>query len=132
MSGRYLAGEVVEGKKLGRTIGFPTANLLVNERFLQEQGVYAVHVYHHYRRYRGIMNIGTRPSFKDGTHATVEVHIIGLDENLYGEMLYVEKVAMLRGEQAFSNIEALKAQLTQDKEEALKVLSEFEELRRAI
>ncbi|MDZ8188899.1 MAG: bifunctional riboflavin kinase/FAD synthetase [Nostoc sp. ChiSLP02] len=125
-----LLGVVVQGQQLGRTIGFPTANLqLPKEKFLPRQGVYAVRVYLlgetpdvSPTEILGVMNIGNRPTV-NGAAASVEVHLLDWSGDLYGKKLAVELVKFLRPEQKFPSLEALKAQIQLDSIVAREVLS---------
>ncbi|MCJ8166428.1 bifunctional riboflavin kinase/FAD synthetase [Pontibacter sp. E15-1] len=118
-----LTSVVVEGDRLGRTIGFPTANLALpaNHKQVPGQGVYAVWVRHAQEKHPGMMNIGMRPTV-EGTTLTLEVHILGFDRDIYGQTLTVEFVALLRHEQKFDGLEELKAQLALDKEQTKQLL----------
>ena len=116
-----LIGKVVTGEKLGRTIGFPTANLqLPKDKFLPCKGVYAVRVsilneisdqYEHHCL--GVMNIGSRPTV-NGANLSVEVHLLDWAGDLYDKTLRVRLEKFLRPEQKFSGLEALKNQIQQD------------------
>jgi riboflavin kinase / FMN adenylyltransferase len=119
-----LTSVVEEGNKLGRTIGFPTANLALpaSHKLIPANGVYAVWVRHDGARLPGMMNIGTRPTV-DGSRLTLEVHLLHFTGDLYGHTLTVEFVEMLRHEQKFDGLDALKAQLAKDREATEKVLS---------
>lgn len=114
-----LVGQVVQGQQLGRTIGFPTANLkLPDEKFLPKQGVYAVRVYctaigATERPLLGVMNIGYRPTV-DGTQQTVEVHLLNWTGDLYDKTLTVSLESFLRSEQKFASLDELKAQIQID------------------
>ena len=121
-----LSGTVVEGKKLGRTIGFPTANIALDftEKLIPKNGVYAVLVLVEGKRHKGMMNIGVRPTVS-GTGLTLEVNIFDLNADLYGQTIVVEFVKYIREEQKFANIEALIAQLGKDKVEANETLEKF-------
>lgn len=118
-----LTSTVVEGNKLGRTIGYPTANLALppSHKLIPANGVYAVWVKLENERFPGMMNIGIRPTV-DGTHLTLEVNILNFDRDIYGYTLTVEFVEQLRKEQKFNGLEALKAQLAKDKEATMRVL----------
>jgi riboflavin kinase/FMN adenylyltransferase len=123
-----LTGLVIQGQQLGRTIGFPTANLqLPKDKFLPHQGVYAVlisilgEVSDTSAQYLGVMNIGYRPTV-DGSHSSVEVHLLDWSGNLYGQKLIVQLVEFLRPEQKFPSIEALRTQIQFDCTQARKVL----------
>ncbi|MEM8829487.1 MAG: bifunctional riboflavin kinase/FAD synthetase [Cyanobacteria bacterium P01_G01_bin.19] len=109
-----LEGTVVTGQQLGRTIGFPTANLkLPSEKFLPKYGVYSVNVFCNKTVIKGVMNIGCRPTV-DGAAPTVEVHLLNWSGDLYGRELKVDLIEFLRPEQKFDSVEALKQQITQD------------------
>ncbi len=111
-----LVGTVVTGKQLGRTIGFPTANIdLPIEKFLPSNGVYAVKVYiaEDKSPIPGVMNIGNRPTV-NGTNQSVEVYLIDWSGDLYGKILTVELEQFLRPEQKFESLDALKAQIIKD------------------
>ncbi|GAB2535026.1 bifunctional riboflavin kinase/FAD synthetase [Rufibacter soli] len=118
-----ITGTVVQGKQLGRTIGFPTANIEVSEKtkLVPAHGVYAVKVKTSQGDYKGMLNIGTRPTV-DGTHQTIEVHLFNFQADLYGQEITVSFMAYLRPEQKFSGVEALTLQLRQDRTLALQVL----------
>ncbi len=118
-----LTSVVEQGDRLGRTIGFPTANLAVpsNHKLVPGQGVYAVWVRHAQEKHPGMMNIGTRPTV-DGTKLTLEVHILHFDREIYGQTLTVEFKKLLRPEHKFENLEALKAQLELDKAQTEQLL----------
>ena len=117
-----LIGTVVVGDRLGRTLGFPTANLsmLDSDKLIPASGVYAVHVLlqkgGQKREYKGMMNIGYRPTV-NGKERRIEVHIFKFDEDIYNEILVVSLVAHTRKELKFAGLEALKTQLHKDKEE---------------
>nr|WP_199319622.1 bifunctional riboflavin kinase/FAD synthetase [Dolichospermum sp. FACHB-1091] len=116
-----LTGEVVTGQKLGRTIGFPTANIqLPKDKFLPRHGVYAVEVIIHNQtpdtdpiQQLGVMNIGNRPTV-NGIDTRVEVHCLNWSGDLYGKILEIQLVRFLRPEQKFPSLEALKNQIQLD------------------
>lgn len=114
-----LWGTVVRGRQLGRTIGYPTANMAVANplKLVPANGVYAVQVWHNEQKYGGMLNIGTRPTV-DGTNRTIEVHIFDFDEDIYDQTLQVNFVQRLRNEQKFDGLDALIAQLKKDEQEA--------------
>ncbi len=111
-----LSGIIVKGKQLGRTIGFPTANIQVREiaKLIPSDGVYAVKVYYKKESFGGMLNIGNRPTV-DGTYQTVEVNIFDFDQEIYGENLTVEFLQKIRNEQKFNGLDELKAQIAKDK-----------------
>ncbi|MGD1920749.1 MAG: riboflavin kinase, partial [Pleurocapsa sp.] len=109
-----LIGTVVTGQQLGRTIGFPTANLeLPAEKFLPRYGVYSVDVFVNKNIVKGVMNIGCRPTVA-GDFPTIEVHLLNWSGDLYGQSLKVNLIEFLRPEQKFDSVEALKQQITKD------------------
>jgi riboflavin kinase/FMN adenylyltransferase len=118
-----LSGSVVKGKQRGRTIGFPTANILVNEsrKLIPATGVYAVKVVIRDTVYSGMMNIGNRPTV-DGGSITIEVNIFDFDTSVYEEKISVQFIDRIRNEQKFEHLEALKAQLVIDKTKALEII----------
>lgn len=123
---RFMSGRVEQGKQLGRTIGFPTANLTIVPELLPAQGVYGVYVYRGYRQYLGVMNIGSRPTFRDGEHQTIEVHILDFDAFIYGETLVIEVLFPIRKERKFSSLATLTAQLQKDVDFARAAFNEIQ------
>lgn len=110
-------GEVVQGNRMGRKLGFPTANLSLqgNVQFPTLNGVYSVHVSIDDHKYFGVMNIGVRPTFKHiPKEKTFEVHILNFEQDIYGQTITVEICQFIRIEKKFKTIDALKAQLQQD------------------
>lgn len=121
----FFSGTVTEGNKLGRTIGYPTANLSLTNptKLIPANGVYAARVIIEGfdKTYGGMMNIGTRPTV-DGSKLVVEVNIFDFDEIIYGNRVTVILVKKLRDEVKFSGLDALKEQLGKDREDALRML----------
>ena len=121
-----LGGKVIKGKQLGRTIGFPTANLdLPVQKCLPRDGVYAVEVMisSSPKPIFGVMNIGLRPTVKEdirGDRRTVEVHLLDWQGDLYNQELNVNLIKFIRPEQKFASLEALKEQIQEDCQTALK------------
>ncbi len=121
---RYLLkGEVVKGRLLGKKLGFPTANLKVlgQGKLIPKDGVYAVDVALAGKTYKGMLNIGFRPTVNHTVSRSVEVHIHEFSGNIYGEQLTVYFKKRLRDEQKFDSLEKLKEQLTIDKQQSLKI-----------
>ena len=109
-----IAGKVIEGRRLGRTIGFPTANLAVwEEQLLPANGVYAAYAYLHEKKYRSAVNIGIRPTV-GGSSLTVEAHLLDFEGDIYGEELKLAFVSRIREEKKFTGMPALSAQIQQD------------------
>jgi riboflavin kinase/FMN adenylyltransferase len=111
-----LDGKVVKGQQLGRSIGFPTANIQVESEFklLPKDGVYAVMVVLEQDQYRAMLNIGNRPTVQ-GNEKTVEAHLLGFEGDLYGKQLQVLFIDFIREQQDFGSLEALRQQLVLDK-----------------
>ena len=119
-----LNGTVVSGKKLGGTIGFPTANLEIKEpyKLIPKTGVYIIKTHINTVLYTGIMNIGFNPTVL-GKHQTIEAHLFDFNEDLYGKEIMIEFIYFLREEHKFKSIEELVVQLNIDKENAISYLS---------
>ncbi len=119
MLGRPFAitGKVVHGDKKGRTIGFPTANLLLKRCQTPVHGVFAVEAEVDGKRYPGVANIGTRPTVR-GQRSQLEVHLFNYSGNLYGKFLSVAIKAKLRNEQKFDSFELLHQQIQKDAQQA--------------
>jgi riboflavin kinase/FMN adenylyltransferase len=120
-----LSGVVVSGQKLGRKLGFPTANIKLYEplKLLPKDGVYAVKVNYNGHQYNGITNIGTRPTVSLGVQKSIETHILDFNEQIYGLTISVEFIQRIREEQKFNSIDELIEQLTKDREYAHNLLS---------
>ncbi|HLU18285.1 MAG TPA: bifunctional riboflavin kinase/FAD synthetase [Edaphocola sp.] len=115
---------VVHGNKIGRTIGYPTANLQVTypDILIPGIGIYAVRVAHKDKEYGGMMSIGKRPTVTDSGEVTLEVNILDFNEDIYGEKLKVTFVAYIRGEEKFEGLEMLKAKIAEDEQKIRAIL----------
>jgi riboflavin kinase/FMN adenylyltransferase len=113
-----LYGVVVAGNRLGRTIGFPTANMQMYEplKLVPGNGVYFVKVETLGRQFYGMCNVGCRPTVSSSNHRTIETHIFDFDEDIYGLDIKVTFVEKIRDEIKFDSLEALRNQLTLDKD----------------
>ncbi|MCA1053557.1 bifunctional riboflavin kinase/FAD synthetase [Rossellomorea aquimaris] len=123
-----MRGTVIHGDKRGRKIGFPTANIEMSYAYLvPKNGVYAVRMKIHDEWYEGVCNIGFKPTFKnpDEYSLSIEVHLFDFHSSIYGEEVFIEWYERIRDEQKFSGIEALIAQIQQDKETAIRFFSEI-------
>ena len=111
-----LSGIVVKGNQLGRTIGFPTANIEVSENYklIPKNGVYIVTTIVNNQTVFGMMNIGIKPTLGDNI-PSIEVHLLNFSEDIYGQKIQVNVIERLRDEQKFESFEALKSQLEIDK-----------------
>ena len=116
-----LYGVVVAGDRIGRTIGFPTANMQLYEplKLIPGNGVYAVKVHTLGKEWRGMCNIGNRPTVGSGNARTVETNIFGFDEDIYGLDIEVTMVRKIRDEVRFGSIDALKERLARDRKVCL-------------
>ena len=120
-----VPGIVVHGGKRGRTLGFPTANVQhVEGSFVPSTGVYAVRILVQDEWLDGVCNVGYKPTFNDPNHKqlSIEVNIFNFDKNIYGEQVVVAWYKRIRSEQKFSGVEALIAQIEQDKKAAIDYL----------
>ncbi len=113
----FFTGTVVKGKQLGRTIGFPTANIHIKEdyKLIPKNGVYLVKSPLNNTLAYGMMNIGKRPTV-NGENQTIEVHFIDFDQNLYGQEITIEVLEFIRDEHKFDSLESLKNQIQKDKD----------------
>ena len=118
-----ISGKVIHGDKKGRTIGFPTANVLLKRCKAPVQGVFAVRVLHAGQYYDGVANIGNRPTVA-GERSQLEVHVFDFDQNLYGKFITVQLVAKIRDEKKFASFEQLKEQILVDAEQAKLLLAD--------
>ena len=118
-----LSGQVVKGQQIGRSLGFPTANIQIADdyKLLPRDGAYAVHAEVNSIRYKAILNIGDRPTV-DGEKKTIEAHLIDFKGNLYGQELRIYFQEFLREEKKFESLDALKNQLVIDRERAIFIL----------
>ncbi|WP_291788211.1 bifunctional riboflavin kinase/FAD synthetase [Cecembia sp.] len=119
-----LNGIIIKGQQLGRSIGFPTANMHIphDYKLIPCDGAYAVTARVEGKIHQGMLNIGNRPTV-NGNSQTIEVHLFDFDGDLYDKRICVQLKAYLRPEIKFSGLEELKAQLQQDREDALRLLS---------
>ena len=120
----YLDGTVVDGYKVGRKIGFPTANLQVDcsDKLIPSEGVYAVYVYVEGKKWAGMLNIGHRPTINNGNNVSIEVNILNFSEDIYHKEMRIEFVKYLRPEEKYGTIDELIAQMHKDREETAKIL----------
>ncbi|MBX2966187.1 MAG: bifunctional riboflavin kinase/FAD synthetase [Cyclobacteriaceae bacterium] len=119
-----ISGRVIKGDRLGRLIGFPTANIDIDTQYklIPMDGIYAVTATYEGQTYQGMLYIGYRPTV-GGAHKSIEVNIFDFDKDIYGEALTIKFLSMIRSDMKFNDLEDMKAQLHRDKEEALKRLN---------
>ena len=120
----YLDGTVVDGYKVGRTIGFPTANLKVEDqdKLVPADGVYAVKVTVAGQEYMGMLDIGHRPTFNNGTNKSIEVNILDFNSDIYEQFIRITFVRRIRSDIKFKKVEDLIAQLHRDEAEVRHIL----------
>lgn len=122
-----ISGKIVEGFKVGRTIGFPTANIQVWETYkvIPALGIYAVYVYVDGKKYEGMLYIGQRPTLQNGQHISIEVNLFDFDGDLYNKDLTAEFLEFVRPDEKFSDIETLRKQIQKDKDRVLEVIKKY-------
>ena len=124
--GRYFSfsGKVIEGKKMGKKIGYPTVNINVENvnKLMPNDGVYAVYINVNSKNYMGMMNIGYNPTF-NSSEKTIEVHILDFNKDIYGIDVRVSIVEKIRDEKKFFSVEDLKKNLDLDMKKVRKLLS---------
>ena len=121
-----LSGKIIRGKQLGRTIGFPTANINIEENYklIPKNGVYIVKSYLQEKTVFGIMNIGLNPTV-NGEDLSIEVHYLDFDADLYNTQISVSVLARIRDEKKFISIDLLKAQIQIDKNYAISIIEKM-------
>ena len=122
----FLTGTVIKGKQIGKQIGFPTANIYIEEdyKLIPKNGVYVVKSLIENTPFFGMMNIGTNPTV-DGTKQFIEVHFFDFNQDLYSERIKVELLGRLRDERKFESLESLRFQLKIDQENAHKLIAKI-------
>lgn len=119
-----IMGKVIRGDARGKTLGFPTANIKIEEEVLPPLGVYAVCIIFGKRKFKGMANIGWRPSFKNKQNrVNLEVHIFNFNKNLYGKNLIIEFIRKIRNEKTFNSEKLLTQQLKKDGVKVKSILS---------
>lgn len=118
-----LEGEVIYGQQLGRKIGFPTANLDIKKEQILPRGVFAVLVYLNGKKYKGICNIGLRPTVAINGLPSVEIFIFNFNKDIYGQILKAEFIQKIRSEKRFNGLDELTEQINNDCKTAQKILA---------
>lgn len=118
-------GEVTDGFKIGRKIGFPTANIIMSDedKLIPAAAVYAVKVRINDAVYSGMMNIGIRPTMNNGLHTSLEVNIFDFNYDIYHQKISVCLIEKIRNERKFDSVDELIAQLESDRQKSLEILS---------
>ncbi len=121
----FVTGKVTEGKKLGRTIGFPTANIVLDcvDKIIPKQGVYAVVATIKNGTFNGMLNLGINPTVSSNNQLKMEVHLFDFNEEIYGETIKIEFKERIRDEKKFADLSQLKEQLKIDMEKVIEVLN---------
>ncbi|MFV0236759.1 bifunctional riboflavin kinase/FAD synthetase [Empedobacter falsenii] len=117
-----LSGVVVHGDKIGRTLGFPTANLRVNNlKIVPAHGVYSVNVFVEDKKYLGLLSIGVRATVTNSHELRIEVNILDFNEDIYGKTIRLEFLDKIRDEKKFNSLDELIATMNKDKENAIRL-----------
>ena len=121
---RRMSGRVIPGEKMGRLLGYPTANVNLNRKQSAVMGIFAVRVSgRQWGPLNAVASVGTRPTF-EGTKPLLEVHIFDFDKDIYGEYIHVDFVARLRAEEKFDDVDALVEQMHRDSALAREILAD--------
>ena len=122
-----LSGRVVHGHQVGRSLGFPTANIQLDEpdKLVPADGVYATLVEVQGKRYGGMLSIGKRPTIDNGSDRSIEVHVLGFEGNLYGQALSLHLLERTRQELKFASREELMNQLSKDRRQIEEIVKEY-------
>lgn len=114
--GVKISGVVVGGNKIGRRLGFPTANIVVSETMPVKNGVYAAHIGIDGEQFDGIVNLGHKPSVSSDGRRVLEANIFDFDRTIYGQSIEVELLDYIREERTFASFDSLKSQIDADKQ----------------
>lgn len=119
----FITGKVIRGDQIGRQIGYPTANIMIEERYklIPDDGIFAVMAQVNNNRYKGMAYIGSRPTI-NGMTRNIEVNLFNFDREIYNEEIRMEFLYFVRNDVKFSGLDELKIQLARDKEDVLKLL----------
>lgn len=122
-----ITGTVVHGNKLGRKLGYPTANISLSESYklIPSNGIYAVRIHLAEKKVYGMLYIGTKPTLDQKTAQVIEVNIFDFNDDIYGEEIRVEFLKFIRGDKKFDSLEELSEQITRDKTDTLDILKHY-------
>jgi riboflavin kinase/FMN adenylyltransferase len=120
----FITGKVIRGDQIGRQLGYPTANIQVEEKYklIPADGIFAVKVQYAGAEYKGMAYIGSRPTI-NGMRRNIEVNLFDFDKEIYNETIRMEFLHFIRGDAKFNGLDELKAQIAKDKEDVLRLLS---------
>lgn len=119
-----IRGRVTEGNRIGRNLGYPTANIEVSGSVEAPDGVYAAAVRFDGKEFGAMANLGVKPTFTEGEHRVLELHLLGFSDDLYGKELEAELLEFIRPERKFASPDELRAQIKKDEELIKKLLDE--------
>jgi riboflavin kinase/FMN adenylyltransferase len=119
----FITGKVIRGDQIGRQIGYPTANIQVEEKYklIPADGIFAVKVQHAGAEYKGMAYIGSRPTI-NGMNRNIEVNLFDFDKEIYNETIRMEFLHFIRGDVKFNGLDELKLQIAKDKENVLRLI----------
>ncbi len=122
-----LSGSVVKGNQIGRTLGFPTANIQLNNphKLIPADGIYAVRVMFKGKVFKGMLNIGVRPTIEGANKRSIEVNIFDFNAEIYGRHIQLQLIERIRDEQKFNSLDSLKFAMAHDKTRSLEILSKW-------
>ncbi len=118
-----IEGKIIEGRHLGRTIGFPTANIEVLDVLIPQNAVYAARAIYNGNAYAAMVNIGKNPTISKDNTQSIEAHLINFEGDIYGQNICLEFIKLLRHERYFDSLEALSQQLCKDRQEVEKLVN---------
>ncbi len=120
-----LTGKVIQGQRIGHTIGFPTANIEIKatHKIIPAYGIYAVFVFVNYEQYKGMLYIGERPSMPHLNHRTIEVNIFDFKADIYGREIKIDVIDFIRADEKYANLDELQHALKLDKKKSLQRLN---------
>ncbi|MCP3932162.1 MAG: bifunctional riboflavin kinase/FAD synthetase [Bacteroidetes bacterium] len=123
-----LSGKIIHGQKLGEKLGYPTANIEIenSHKLLPPNGIYAVYVTIRQKRYRGMLYIGNRPTLNEHSERRIEVNIFNFSQNIYEEQILIELIDFVRSDEKFASLEELKNKLAEDENQSLSILKRHE------
>lgn len=122
-----LMGKVIKGNRIGTSIGYPTANIAYQNKIklIPPDGIYAVYVQHESIVYKGVLYIGVKPTVTSENKRVIEVHIIDFEKDIYEDDVIIQFIDFIREDMKFDNVDAMRSQITLDKEAALEILSQI-------
>ena len=117
-----ISGTVKHGSRIGRGLGYPTANIHAGDEVGAADGVYAATAEYSCEKYGAMVNLGVKPTVSDNMERTLEIHLFGFEGDLYGKTISVELIEFVRPEQKFDSREKLRAQIEKDRQTIIEIL----------